>query len=300
MIMEARSNLAIEIKNLTKYYGRIRGVENISFTVQKGEIHGFLGPNGAGKTTTIRILVGILKPTSGLAYVFGHNAGSIEAKRLIGYLPSDFGLYEHYTVKEYLDFLETLRGEAPRKQELIELFQVELHKKTSALSRGNRQKVAIVQALMHEPALLIADEPTSGLDPLMQQEFESYLKEYIKRGGTAFISSHILTEIQEMAEKATVIRDGYIVASGEVEQMLATMPRKAVLKIKSGTNMSPSKIAAHLDARLGDVHGEHVHLFFTQDVKTFIGKIESLEGIEDFYLPEPSLEDYFMSFYARK
>ncbi len=298
--MTASNEIAIEVLNLTKYYGRARGVEDISFTVEKGEIHGFLGPNGAGKTTTIRILVGLLKPTSGTARIFGMPAGSAAAKQLIGYLPSDFGLYEHYTVKEHLDFLEQLRGgKAPYKDELIERFQVELYKKTSELSRGNRQKVAIVQALMHEPALLIADEPTTGLDPLMQLEFEKYLEEYIERGGTAFISSHILAEVQEMAHKVTVIREGRIVASGKVDHLLADMPRKAVLKVADGIRVDPHALARTLEAQLGETYADRIELFFTYPIRQFITHVESMDGISDFYLPEPSLEDYFMSFYSK-
>ncbi len=297
--MHELGTVAIKVKELTKYYGNTRGIEKISFVVEKGEIHGFLGPNGAGKTTTIRILVGILRPTAGTAKIFGLAAGSAEAKRIIGYLPSDFGLYGHYTVKEYLDLIEQLRGgHAPFKEELIERFQVEIHKKTGEVSRGNRQKVAIVQALMHEPALLIADEPTTGLDPLMQQEFERYLEEYIERGGTAFISSHLLAEIQEMAHKVTVIRDGEIVASGKVDQLLADMPRKAILKVADGAHVDPHLIAKTLDARLGEVFADRIDLFFTYTVKEFVNRVESMDGIVDFYLPEPSLEDYFLSFYS--
>ncbi len=292
--------IAIKVANLTKYYGKTRGVENISFTVKKGEIHGFLGPNGAGKTTTIRILVGILQPTSGIAYIFGHKAGTKEAKNLIGYLPSDYGLYEHYTVKDYLDFIERLRGSAPYKDELIERFDVELHKKTGELSRGNRQKVAIVQALMHDPALLIADEPTSGLDPLMQLEFVKYLQEYIKRGGTAFISSHILTEIQEIAEKVTIIKEGNIVASGKVDELLAAMPRKAIIKLRDTSSLiNPQKLAESLKAKIGQTMEDRVIIFFNYPVKELIDRLESLSSIDDFYLPEPSLEDYFFTIYSK-
>lgn len=292
---ESQSEFAIVVENLTKYYGEIRGVENISFKVRKGEIHGFLGPNGAGKTTTIRILVGLMNETKGSAKILGLDAGSIEAKKLIGYLPSDFGLYEHYTVDEYLNFLAKLRGGAPYKDELVRRLDLDVSRRTSELSKGNRQKVSIVQALMHEPKILIADEPTSGLDPLMQAEFDSYLQEYIKRGNTVFVSSHILAEVQEIADKVTVIRQGEIVDSGKVDELLANVPRKAILKVEDG--ITPEEIAKKLEAKPGHQLHDKITIYFDYDTPKFVKKLNGLEGIIDFSIPEPSLEEYFLPLY---
>jgi ABC-2 type transport system ATP-binding protein len=296
MTTQSNSETIISLQSLTKYYGETKGIEDVTFTVQKGSIHGFLGPNGAGKTTTIRALIGILDPTSGSATINGYLAGSVGAKRLIGYLPSDFGLYKHYTVGEYLDYLETLRGEAPYRQELVELLQLDETRRTGELSRGNRQKVCIVQALMHEPEILIADEPTSGLDPLMQAKFNEYLKKYVERGGTVFISSHILADVQEICDVITVIREGNIVSTGHIDHLLGNMHKKAKVRLVEGADIN--EVASQLGAEVGIKEFERYTLYFEGSLKEVGLKLARSELIEDFILPEPSLEEYFMKFYA--
>ena len=287
----------IEMSELSKFYGKVMGIDDINLTVNKGEIHGFLGPNGAGKTTTIRILVGLLKQSRGNATIYGHPAGSLAAKNSIGYLPSDFELYKHYTVLEYLNYIATLRGGSPYMDELISRFQVETDKKTGQLSRGNRQKVAIVQALMHEPQILIADEPTTGLDPLMQAEFNNYLTDYIERGNTAFISSHLLAEVQDICSIVTVIKHGHIIQSGKVDDLLSGMPRKAIIKLSKPI---PSiEIANKLDARPGHDFGDKVSVYFICPVNEIVPKIQQLPNVIDYALPEPSLEEYFLPIYGR-
>ncbi len=291
------SSVAIKVSNLTKYYGDIKGVENISFTVNKGEIHGFLGPNGAGKTTTIRILVGLLKPTTGMASIHGIPAGSIEAKQKIGYLPADFALYRHYRVGEYLDYIAKLRGDAPLFEELVSIFDLDLSRKTKELSTGNRQKVSIVQALMHDPEILIADEPTSGLDPLMQAEFDKFLRKFIKQGKTAFISSHILTEVQDICDTVTVIREGHIVNSGKVSTLLEEVPRKAIIKRADG--LSSNDLASQLNAKIGDETSERIILYFDYPAKEFAKRITTIDTVKDFTIPEPDLEEYFLLLFQK-
>jgi len=292
------TDVAIDVSGLTKYYGSFRGIEDVTFQVEPGSIHGFLGPNGAGKTTTIRILVGLMGPSSGTAHIFGHEAGSLAAKKLIGYLPSDFGLPRHYTVSQYLDLIETLQGGAPYREELVTRMQLDSSRKTAELSRGNRQKVSIVQALMHEPRILIADEPTAGLDPLMQAEFNAYLKEYIDRGGTVFVSSHILADVQGICEKIEVIRDGSIVSSGEITELLSGMPRKIVVTPRDG--MDIEQLATDIGAKVGTREFDKISLFVEGDLRQSTKQLLDRPEVLDFAIPSPSLEEYFMQIYTGK
>ncbi|MCH8906427.1 MAG: ABC transporter ATP-binding protein [Candidatus Heimdallarchaeota archaeon] len=285
---------AVVVKNLTKYYGPHRGIENIDLRVTTGTIHGFLGPNGAGKTTTIRILVGLMQETSGSAELFGYPAETIEARKLIGYLPSDFELYSHYTVKEYLDYIEALRGKGKFRQELVQLMKLDETRKTKELSRGNKQKVAIVQALMHNPPLLIADEPTTGLDPLMQEEFNGYLMEYVNQGNTVFISSHILADVQDICDSVSVIKDGSIVSTGKITDLLSNLRKKVIVKLTDGQNIND--VATDLNAQIGPQILDRFTLFFDEPVLSFVKKLDE-SVIEDFTLPEPSLEEYFLDLY---
>ncbi|MHA2099368.1 MAG: ABC transporter ATP-binding protein [Candidatus Kariarchaeaceae archaeon] len=286
------NSYAIKMRNLTKYYGEIKGIEDVTLEVKRGQIFGFLGPNGAGKTTTIRILIGLINPSSGEAEIFGAPVGSIESRQKIGYLPSDFELYNYYTIKEYLDYIERLRGYAPLKEELINLFDVDIHRKTEELSRGNKQKVAIVQALMHDPDLLIADEPTTGLDPVMQDVFNKYLKGYIKRGGTAFISSHILRDIQEIANSVTIIKNGNIFSSGKVDELLLNLPKKAVLKVDSPQNVDA--ILTTLDVKSSELTGDRLIIYYDQPHREVMKVIVDNNHVLDFTFPDPSLEEYFL------
>ncbi len=286
---------AIELTNLTKYYGQFKGIENISLKVKKGTIHGFLGPNGAGKTTTLRVLVGLLNKTSGDAKIMGLRAGSLDSKYHIGYLPSDFELYKYYSVKEYLDYIERLRGEAPFREELVRRLKLDQTRKTGELSKGNRQKVAIVQALMHRPDILIADEPTTGLDPLMMEEFDEILREYVASGEkTVFISSHILSEVQATCEVVTIIREGELVSSGNVKELLASLPRKANLKVKDGVD--GEKLAKSINATFKSQSEDEVCVLF-EDSKEFMKNIANSEDVLDFSIPRADLEEYFMAFY---
>ncbi|OLS18430.1 MAG: putative ABC transporter ATP-binding protein YbhF [Candidatus Heimdallarchaeota archaeon LC_2] len=286
------NSYAIKMRNLTKYYGEIKGIENVSLEVKKGQIFGFLGPNGAGKTTTIRILIGLIRPTDGEAEIFGSPVGSIESKHKIGYLPSDFELYNYYTIKEYLDYIEKLRGHAELKEDLIELFDVDIYRKTSELSRGNKQKVAIVQALMHDPDILIADEPTTGLDPVMQDIFNKYLKNYIKRGGTAFISSHILRDIQEICDSVTIIKSGHIFSSGTVSELLENLPKKAILSLNAIENAG--KVLATLNLKSSEVIRDKLVIYYDQTHKEIMKIIIDNPNVVDFSFPDPSLEEYFL------
>jgi ABC-2 type transport system ATP-binding protein len=213
----------IETHELTKRYGSARGIEGLSMTVKSGEVFGFLGPNGAGKTTTIRTLLDLLHPTSGSAMIFGldSRSDSLAIRARLGNLPGDFAYDPRLTGRELLSYLAEIRGVRGlgRAPALAERFRAELDRALGELSRGNRQKVGIVQAFMHEPELLILDEPTSGLDPFLQQEFVHLVQAAKRRGATVFMSSHVMSEVQQTADRVGIIRDGRLLAVESVQSL---------------------------------------------------------------------------------
>lgn len=219
MTMESSNNFVLKIEGLTKYYGQLRAVNDVSIEVERGSIHGFLGPNGSGKTTTIRCALGLLKPSKGSIHIFGKKIGTnnVDILKRIGYLPGDVYLYQYYTVKQFLDYFQSLHKlkEVPRRRDLVERLELDESLKIKTLSKGNRQKVGIVQALQHDPDLLILDEPTSGLDPLLQAEFLKILDE-IRGDKTIFFSSHVLSEVQRICDQVSIIRKGNLVSTEEV------------------------------------------------------------------------------------
>ncbi len=215
----------IEASGLTKYYGSVRGVEELDLEVRGGEVFGFIGPNGAGKTTTLRMLVDVLRPTAGIVRVLGLDprVDSVEVRRRVGYLSGDFTAWSRMTAREALTDLAALRGGTGGEaiDGLAGRLGLDLGRQVGKLSKGNRQKVGLVQAFMHEPELLILDEPTGGLDPLVQQEFHRMVGEVVDRGATVFLSSHVLSEVQEVADRAGIIRDGRLVAVEDVASLRA-------------------------------------------------------------------------------
>ena len=289
----------LEISNLTKYYGKLLAVNELSLEVEHGTIHGFLGPNGAGKTTTIRCILGLLKSNAGTVRIFGHKMGSsnIEVLSRIGYLPGDVYLYQYYTVKQLLDYFQSLyrRKEMPLRQELIERLDLDESLPVKALSKGNRQKVGIVQALMHDPDLLILDEPTSGLDPLLQNEFISFLDE-LRGKKTIFFSTHVLSEAQRVCDKVSIIRKGELVTTEDVTALSKNLGRQLILQF---TAEHPPLDLAELSFIDAKTHGtEYTHRYLvTGSLKSVVQHISQLEEITDFSLPEASVEDYFMKFY---
>jgi ABC-2 type transport system ATP-binding protein len=218
------SGPVVEARSLSKRYGAHRGIVELDFTVAPGEVFGLLGPNGAGKTTTIRLLLDLIRPTSGSVRVFGTQPRSSPAlRRRIGYLPGDLRLYERLSARAQLAYFAGLRGVdgLGRAEELAERLDVELDRPLKTLSKGNRQKVGIVQAFMHDPELLILDEPTSGLDPLVQQLVYALLDETRAAGRTVLISSHVLPEVQRVADRVALLRDGRLVLEDSVEALRA-------------------------------------------------------------------------------
>ncbi len=217
------ADIAIRTEALVKEYGSVRGLDGLDLEVPAGEVFGFLGPNGAGKTTTIRLLIDLIRPTSGTATVLGHDPrhSGVELRRRIGYLADDFVVDGRQTGTELLTYLGNLRGGVPsgRIDELVDRLDLDPAKKIKSLSRGNRQKVGVVQAFMHDPELFILDEPTSGLDPFLQHEFAAMVREAVDEGRTVFMSSHVMSEVQRVADRVAIIRRGRLTAVEDVERL---------------------------------------------------------------------------------
>jgi ABC-2 type transport system ATP-binding protein len=212
----------LEINNLKKMYGPYMGVDDVTFSVPEGQIYGFIGPNGAGKSTTIRILMGLLFPTSGHASIFGKDVTLFDEdiKKDIGYVPADSVFYKNFNAMELFKYSASLRGcSMDRVNELVNMFELDTRKKGKQLSFGNAKKVSIILAVMHNPKLLILDEPTSGLDPVMQQRFFNLLKSEKQQGATILLSTHILSDVQKICDEAAIIRKGKIVDIINVEEL---------------------------------------------------------------------------------
>ena len=227
---------AIQLSSLTKYYGKARGVIDLDLEVTSGEVFGFLGPNGAGKTTTIRTMLDLIRPTSGTATVLGldSRADSLEIRSRTGYLPGELELYEAMTVTEALEYFTALRtgNGTKRLGELIDRFEVDASRKIADLSTGNKQKVGIIQAFAHNPELLILDEPTAGLDPLMQQQVYELIDEARDQGRTVFLSSHVLPEVERIAERVGIIRRGRLIEVASVDELKERAVR--VIEVRFG------------------------------------------------------------------
>jgi len=231
------SKPVIVLNELTKSYGKHRGIENISFTVEQGEVFGFIGPNGAGKSTTIRTLMGLLKPSNGGASIFGLDCSREPARiaKDVGYLPSENCYYNNMKVKEMLFYTAELYGvnAHSRMEELAERLNLDLSRRIGDLSLGNKKKVGIVSALLPSPKLLIMDEPTSGLDPLIQQAFYDILKEENKRGVTIFLSSHVLSEVQRLCDRVAILREGKLISVQSMKELRENGYKKISLTAKS-------------------------------------------------------------------
>lgn len=290
----------IRTYGLTKYYGEVRGVENLDLEISSGEIFGFLGPNGAGKTTTIRILLDLLRPTQGRAEIFGMDVRthSLEIRQRLGNLPGDVALYENLTGDEFLAFIGRLHHNhnGKRKAELAERLEIDLSRQIRTYSKGMKQKVAIIQALMNDPELLILDEPTSGLDPLMQREFYDLLKEEKERGKTVFLSSHILPEVERVCDRAGILRDGLLVDIENIEDLKTKRVRRMELTFKENVTEERLTIPG---TRLLNYSDRRAEMEVFVHIGELIPKLAELP-LDDIVLPEPDLEDTFMRFYREE
>lgn len=289
-------NYAIETKNLTKFYGKFRGIIGVSIQVQEGEVFGFLGPNGAGKTTTIRLLVNLLKPTSGEATIMGLDTytQSFEARQYCGVVFSEPSFYGKLTGRANLNLLQSYHIHGNEySQELSERLELDLDRPVHSYSRGTRQKLAIVQALAHKPRVLILDEPTSGLDPLIQHEFYKILAEQKKIGITVFLSSHILSEVDRLCDRVGIIKEGSLIELKDVEDLRRQQVRRLQVVLNREANFSDFDIEG-LD--ITNLSGRTAELLVSGTVKSLIRQLNTLP-IENIIFPEASLEDTFAKFY---
>lgn len=279
-------------------YGSSRGVTNINLGVPEGTIFGFLGPNGAGKSTTINMLLGLIQPTSGSIHIFGKPAKTegIHIRHDVGFLPSDMSLDKHLTGWQQLEFFGNLRGgyDPAYIRELATRLDCNLHRKIRTLSRGNRQKVGLIQALMHKPKLLILDEPTSGLDPLIQAEFNEIIRDHQKAGNTTFISSHVLSEIQELCDHVAFIRHGKLVASATMDDLAKTAPKQIVVTpFNKKLAGSLKKLAGVAD--YAETPARH-RFNYSGDANSLL-KLLAGYKLDDISITDNDLESTFMTYY---
>jgi ABC-2 type transport system ATP-binding protein len=289
----------IEINNLTKRYGKSRGIEDISFQVAEGEIFGFIGPNGSGKSTTIRTLLNFLYPTSGTAKILGKDMvkDSTYIRQHIGYLPSEVHYYDDMKVNELFQFSSGFYpGDASQHaMQLATRLQLDTTRKIEDLSFGNKKKVGIIQALMHEPKLLILDEPTAGLDPLMQSIFFDLLKELQQKGTTIFFSSHYLSEVQKLCDRVGIIKEGRMIKIENMEDMRAKQFKKVHLHFHEKFE-NTFRIEGVLQEHITDTSYEFIYNGHTRDL------LEQLRAVPfyDITIEEPSLEEVFMHYYEKE
>jgi ABC-2 type transport system ATP-binding protein len=286
----------IEVTNLTKYYGKSRGIIDVSFSEEEGEIFGFIGPNGAGKSTTIRLLLSLIRPTSGSARVFGKDVvtNGPEIRRDIGYLPSEVYYYEGMKVRDLLKYSASFYDCdcTQRMHELSEIMELELNRRISDLSYGNKKKVGIVQGLLHSPKLLFLDEPTAGLDPLMQRKFFNLIREENARGVTVFFSSHILGEVQRLCTRVGIIREGRIVEISNIRTLQENNYKK--VRVTAG-GLDPASFDLPGVTNMQTEDGT-LNFFFKGDVNAVLQKISALQ-VTDVSIEEPTLEEIFMHYY---
>lgn len=290
----------IEIKNLTKSYGKARGIIDVSFNVEEGEIFGFIGPNGAGKSTTIRTLLALIYPTSGSAEIFGKDCIKYapEIAREIGYLPSEVFYYDKMRVIDLLNYSASFYKKdcSKRIKELAEIMDLDLKKKIEDLSFGNKKKVGIVQALLHEPKLIILDEPTSGLDPLMQQKFFDLLLEENKKGATILLSSHILSEVQRLCSRVAIVKDGRIIKLETLSNLTENNYKK--FKVEMKTKVDKNYFEAPGVSSL-EMEGNTISFLFKGNINLIIKKISEVQ-ISNVWVEEPNLEEIFMHYYEKE
>ena len=311
---------AIKTEGLTKHYGDVRANEDLTFEVREGEVFGYLGPNGAGKSTTIRTLMGFQSPTSGSATVLGHDVtdrkAMIEAKRHLGYVPAEMGFDEDVTGNRFLRYQASLKGDS-RSEELLDLFDPPMDREIGEYSTGNKRKLAIVLAFMHDPDLVIMDEPTSGLDPLMQERFYEFIRDEQAAGKTFFFSSHILSEVQKICDRVGVIRNGHLVELEDVETLLDRGGKRVSVRVADPVDREDFAIeGAHDVSVAGDERspqpttadggegpssggrdGTSVSFTFTGDYNDLLSHLVAYDVL-DLDIADAPLEDVFMRFYG--
>lgn len=287
----------IEVDDLSKDYGSVLANDSLSFTVEEGEIFGFLGPNGSGKSTTIRLLLGLLKPTSGTASILGADihdeAAMIEAKQRIGYLPDHLGFNEEVTGSEVLDYHASMKGDS-RVDELLEIFTPPLDRPIREYSTGNKRMLGLIQAFMHDPDLVLMDEPTSGLDPLKQEEFNEFVRNERQHGTTVFFSSHVLSEVRRICDRVGIIREGRLIELEDIE----TLMKQGGKRVRVHTT---DEAVTRLETLDGVVDAtpfpDGVQFIYTGEYNTLIRELAKYD-IRDVDIGEPPIEDVFIHYYG--
>ncbi|MHA6252633.1 ABC transporter ATP-binding protein [Oceanobacillus sp. CAU 1775] len=289
----------LEVKNLTKHFGKFKALNGVNIEVNKGEVYGFIGPNGAGKSTTIRILLGILKATEGTATIFGQDVwkDAVDIHKRIAYVPGDVNLWPNLTGGEVIDLFLKLRGSNKKnnREELIKKFDLDPTKKCRTYSKGNRQKVALVAAFSSDADLYILDEPTSGLDPLMEQVFQQCVLEAKAAGKSVLLSSHILSEVEKLCDRVGIIRQGEMIETGTLEELRHITRTKFVVETKSPIS------SLHELKGIHDINKDGLTLSFqvdTDELDTVIKHISQF-GIVKLESTPPTLEDLFMQHYNK-
>ena len=290
----------IETHDLTVYYGRQRGIKDVNLVVNQGEAFGFLGPNGAGKTTTERVLLDVIRPTSGRASIFGLDSRTqgVELRRRVGYLPGELALYTTMRAKQFFEMYEYLRGENGTQgywRQLADRLDLDVSRRIGKYSRGNKQKVGIVAAFMSKPELLILDEPTGGLDPLVQQTVMEMVREVKSEGRTVFFSSHILPEVQAVCDRVGIIREGQLVATEKVEDLTGQQFKRMTIVFD---RMPPEGTFDRAGVRETARSTQTVSLEVTGELAEFMSRAAGY-GIKDIETHTVSLEEIFLAYYGK-
>ncbi|HEY3607316.1 MAG TPA: ABC transporter ATP-binding protein [Pseudonocardiaceae bacterium] len=303
------ADIAIEAEGLVKRYGRgsdaKTALTGLDLTINQGEVFGFLGPNGAGKTTTIRLILDLIRPTAGRLRVLGADPRStVPVRARIGYLAGDFVVDGRQTAHELLTYLGDLRGGVPttRIAALADRLDLDLSRRIGALSKGNRQKVGLVQAFMHHPDLLVLDEPTSGLDPFLQQQFVELVREANTAGQTVFMSSHVMSEVQQTCHRVGIIRDGALVTVADIDELRARAQRKITITFAGPVDPTEFSVLAELrDVTVADTAGggSVLHATLSGSPNGLLGAA-ARHDVTDLLAEEPELEELFFTFYDRR
>jgi ABC-2 type transport system ATP-binding protein len=290
-------NAVIETRDLTKYYGKARGIIDVNLTVEEGEIFGFIGPNGAGKSTTIRTLLALIYKTAGEARIFGLDCEKDREKILmdVGYLPGEVFYYDNMRARDLLNYSASFYRKdcSKRIAELAEILQLDLSRKIEDMSLGNKKKVGIVQGLLHSPRLIILDEPTSGLDPLMQRTFFDLIREENRRGATILFSSHILSEIQRIAGRVAIIKEGRIIATQRIDELRANAYKDVRFSLRQGAVPKDFTVPG---AQSVEIQNGGARFLYKGDINALLAALGqySLMNVD---ITEPSLEEIFMHYY---
>lgn len=287
---------AIEIKNLTKVYGKNRGIQDINISVKEGEIYGFIGPNGAGKSTTIKTLLNFIYSTSGEALIFGMDSvkESEKIKEYIGYVPSEVRYYDDVKVKDIIKYAQSFYPKSKKEyvDRICNELELDMNKKMGELSLGNKKKVAIAQSLINNPKLLILDEPTNGLDPLMQKKLLNILIEEKEKGNTVFLSSHNLVEVQNLCDRVCVIKEGKTVDIIEIDKSKTELKLKVTLSSSDITD----DIVLNLSDKILDKNGKLYTFIYSKNIDSLVKELANYK-IDELLIEKENLEDAFLNYY---